>query len=295
MRDVHALLERVGGIRRGIKRGVHAPHKPLLMLYALGRLGQGQTELPYAEVDPALARLLRDFGPHRSRYHPEYPFWHLQRDDLWSVSADGELERRRGSTGVKKSALLEKNAVGRLTMEVEEILLAAPGNVGMVAKKLLDENFPETLHEDILNAVGLSLDGVHETFKRRGDFRRKILRAYEYRCCVCGYDLRIADRSAGLEAAHIMWHQVGGPDEEPNGLALCVLHHKLFDLGAFTIDADRGSVVCSEELNGRGRIEWMLAYHGRELTRPQRQQYFPNSEYVSWHRSTVFRGPGREQ
>jgi hypothetical protein len=34
----------------------------------------------------------------------------------------------------------------------------------------------------------------------------------------------------------IRWHQGGGPDEESNGFALCVLHHKTFDLGAFTVN-----------------------------------------------------------
>ena len=293
MRNVHALLERVSRLRIGVRKGVHAPHKPLLILYALGRLAQGQSQCHYAEVDAALASLLKDFGPHRTRYHPEYPFWRLQNDGLWAVSADGVLGRRRGGTDVKRSELLRQNAVGHFVPAVREVLTAAPENVGIVAKRLLEEHFPATLHEDILNSVGLTLDGVHGTYKRKGDFRRKILRAYEYRCCVCGYDLRLADRSAGLEAAHIMWHQVGGPDEEPNGLALCVLHHKLFDVGAFTIDANARTVVCSEELNGGGRLEWMLGYHGRKLSPPQRRQYYPGGEYVAWHRSTVFRGPAR--
>ena len=295
MRDVHALLQRVSRLRIGVRKGVHAPHKPLLMLYALGRLTQGQSECHYAEVDAALENLLKEFGPHRSRYHPEYPFWRLQNDGLWNVSADGVLGRRRGGTDVKRSELLKKNAVGNFVPAVREVLTAAPENVGILAKRLLDEHFPTTLHGDILNSVGLTLDGVHETYKSKSDFRRKILRAYEYRCCVCGYDLRLADRSAGLEAAHIMWHQVGGPDEEQNGLALCVLHHKLFDVGAFTIDANARTVVCSEELNGGGRLEWILGYHGRELSPPQRRQYYPGGEYVAWHRNTVFRGPARAQ
>ena len=42
----------------------------------------------------------------------------------------------------------------------------------------------------------------------------------------------------GLEAAHIKWHSVGGPPEVENGLALCVLHHKFFDSGLFTVLAD---------------------------------------------------------
>ena len=293
MRDVHALLERVGKLRKDIRRGIPAPHKPLLMLHALGCLARGQTECHYVEVDASLRKLLADFGPQRSRYHPEYPFWHLQKDGLWEVSADGDLVRRKGGSSVSRSQLLEKDAIGGFVPAVREVLTAAPQNVGMVAKLLLEDNFPGTLHDDILNAVGLTLDGVHDTYKRKGGFRQKILRAYEYRCCVCGYDLRLGDKSAGLEAAHIMWHQVGGPDEEPNGLALCVLHHKLFDLGAFTINANPYIIVCSEELNGRGNLEWMLGYHGRELSPPLRCQYRPGGKYVSWHRSTVFRGPAR--
>ena len=32
--------------------------------------------------------------------------------------------------------------------------------------------------------------------------------------------------------------QAGGPDHESNGLALSSLHHKLFDMGVFTVLAD---------------------------------------------------------
>ena len=50
---------------------------------------------------------------------------------------------------------------------------------------------------------------------------------------MCGYDVRLGNRELGLEVRHIKWHQAGGPDTEVNGLALCVLHHKLFDCGAY--------------------------------------------------------------
>lgn len=35
----------------------------------------------------------------------------------------------------------------------------------------------------------------------------------------------------GLEAAHVQWHSQNGSDDVSNGLALCSLHHTLFDLG----------------------------------------------------------------
>jgi putative restriction endonuclease len=67
-------------------------------------------------------------------------------------------------------------------------------------------------------------------------FRLRVLTAYEYRCAVCGFDVRLGSVSIALDAAHIRWHQAGGPELERNGLALCVLHHKTFDLGALTVN-----------------------------------------------------------
>ena len=63
---------------------------------------------------------------------------------------------------------------------------------------------------------------------RPGDpeFPQRVLTAYEYRCAVCGYDVRLGNRELGLGAAHIKRHEAGGPDSEVNGLALCALHHK---------------------------------------------------------------------
>ncbi len=52
----------------------------------------------------------------------------------------------------------------------------------------------------------------NERRKREPGFRERVLRAYEHRCCVCGFDLRIGHLPAGLEAAHVQWHHVGGPD-----------------------------------------------------------------------------------
>jgi len=53
-----------------------------------------------------------------------------------------------------------------------------------------------------------------------------VLRAYEYRCAVCGFDVRLGSVSIALDAAHIRWHQAGGPETESNGLALCVLRER---------------------------------------------------------------------
>ena len=49
-------LERVASIRRWARGGERAPHKPLLLLYALGRLQRtGTSEMSYAEAEADLA------------------------------------------------------------------------------------------------------------------------------------------------------------------------------------------------------------------------------------------------
>jgi hypothetical protein len=48
-----------------------------------------------------------------------------------------------------------------------------------------------------------------------------------------------------IEAAHVRWHSQQGPDEVAKALALCALHHALFDLGVLGITEDRRIRVSS--------------------------------------------------
>jgi putative restriction endonuclease len=121
----------------------------------------------------------------------------------------------------------------------------------------------------------------------------RVLRAYEYSCAVCGFDVRLGTMSVALEAAHIKWHQAGGPDEESNGLALCTMHHKLFDRGVFTL-SEKMRVIVSESANGtKGFQEWVITFHGSSIRAPQRPNYYPDKVAVEWHVSEVFQSPGR--
>ena len=81
--------------RRGDER---APHKPLLVLYALGQLQAGVDRLiPFDQLEKPLERLLEDFGPPRTSPHPELPFYHLQNDGVWEIDEQLPLTRRQGS------------------------------------------------------------------------------------------------------------------------------------------------------------------------------------------------------
>ncbi len=218
----------------------------------------------------------------------------MQNDGVWELSRTEGLTTRRGNTDAKKSELLQHNVQGGFPPDLHRELSRNKRLTGEIVQDLLAGNFPETLHQDILDAVGIDFpSGRQLVTSRSPDFRERVLRAYEYSCAVCGFDVRLGTISVALEAAHIKWHQAGGPDEESNGLALCTLHHKLFDRGVFTL-SEKAKVLVSESATGsKGFEEWVLTFHRKEIRLPQRPNYYPEETAVAWHVREVFRGPSR--
>jgi putative restriction endonuclease len=297
-------------LRTWSKQGERSPNKPLLVLFALARFASdGPQWIPYESAEGGIEALLRDFGPHRARYRPEFPFWHLE-GEVWELSAD-DMEALRGlGYSPTRAALRSNHAEGRLTREVVREFERDPTAIARVAQRLLDAHFPQTLHADILSAVGLDLaclgsplggqsEAVHEgapQARRPRDptFRRKVLDAYQDRCAVCGLDLRLGPSTMGIEAAHIQWHQAGGPDVECNGLALCVLHHKVFDLGAFMVDGGLTLHVSDAVRGGdEGLGHALLRHHGQALREPVHPEHRPGEAFLNWHRAEVFKGRPR--
>ncbi len=289
-----SILERFDHLNVWARGGERAPHKPLLALLALAEVSRGHREpLRYPEVAPKLRELLRDFGPSRPRYHPENPFWHLQNDGIWAVALDGPLPPSAANRSPSHRELSDCAASGTLDPETLSAISASPTLLRRIAERLLDCHFPESCHDDILGAIGLDLD--FQLVRRRprdARFPARILVAYERRCAVCNLDVRLGGNTIGLEAAHIKWHQAGGPDEETNGLALCALHHKTFDRGAFTIFPGNVLVVSEQVSGSSGFEELLMQYHGKPIRSPIQPEHQPSESNLEWHRSQVFKqGP----
>jgi putative restriction endonuclease len=277
--------------KRGDQR---APHKPLLVLYALGRLRQGDRWLRFSDIEEDLRELLIAFGPPRKSHHPEYPFWHLQSDEVWLVPEADELEMRKSASNPPKSELREKKARGGFPEDIYQVLCDDPELRREIGRLLLSSHFPSSLHEDIATAVGLHLDGA-TSIHRDPNFRVQVLQAYQYQCAICGFDLRVGTGGTpiGVEAAHIKWKQAQGPDDVSNGIALCALHHKMFDKGALHVTEDLYLLV-SEAVHGSNpHLSRLQDRHGDRIRTPQRTTYYPDGEVVTWHVNEVFRGPPR--
>lgn len=291
-----ATLEKLTSIRTWSRRGERAPNKPLLILLALGLLQSGQEKFHFNKIHNKLTDLIKEFGPARKSYHPEYPFWRLQNDGVWQLSNADNVSARQGNTDAKKSELIKFDVIGQFVPTIQTDFKKTPSLIADIAQIILEENFPETWHAEILDSVDLDLQLVTKTnYKNSRDpqFRAKILTAYQHKCAVCGLSLQMQSLYPVLEAAHIKWHQAQGPDVENNGIALCSIHHKLFDRGAYTLD-DNNIILVSEYIYGEGLEDWLLRYHGNQLSSPIRTDYFPLAEFKRWHKNEVFRGRFRE-
>ena len=180
--DLISKFDQLTVWRRG---GERAPHKPLLALYALGQAVRDEKRLvEFEEVSKNLIRLLNDFGPERKHHRAEYPFWRMQKDGIWEVKSPENPEWGLTSSGdVKKSELIRYNAFGGFTEPVYQEIKRDPALFKKIVQKLLDDNFPASIHEDILQAVGIDLAADAAVVQRRNpEFRSRVLRAYEYRC-----------------------------------------------------------------------------------------------------------------
>jgi putative restriction endonuclease len=290
-------LERTAKLRQWTRSGTRAPHKPLLLLYALGRFQQDAAgELRYSAVEEDLQRLLTEYGP-PNRTTPAYPFHHLVSDGVWEVRTD----RGPGSPGSGVRELRAAEAAGRLAPELRAALRREPELLGRMARVLLDLHFPPSLHGDLCESVGLELEPAETgqlsaAVRRRRDprMRERVLTAYEYRCAFCGYDGRIGAVPVGLEAAHVRWWAFDGPDDVDNGLCLCSLHHKLFDKGVLGV-GESHRILVSQRFVGHSPAarEHVIALADRPLIGPQPGAHPVAAIHRSWHTSQVFHGSPR--
>ena len=286
-----SLDERIANILTWKKGAKRAPHKPLLLLLAIGNIQRGGRRLQFfQEVEPKLTRALELFGPAGRVATPQYPFWRLQHDGLWEMEYDGEITLRKGSADPTKKALIEKRSRAGFRSDYFDFLRGNKLMQTRLIHQLLDAHFPPSVHEDIIAFFDLEMV-VPEAKDNEpaGTWRQKVLKAYAWKCAVTQFSIGFQRVIFGVEPSFIQWPQAGGKSVVSNAIALSTLHRKLFQLGVFTIDASyhiRVSRRASEEGLPRGIIRQL---DGKEIFLPSNQADQPDKECLKWHESEVFR------
>ncbi len=288
------VLDRLATFRQYQADGKRAPHKPLLVLLALATLEEtGRSAVPWSTAETRLADLIAEFGPPSRTGRAQsaaYPFTRLRRDDIWFIDADVPDD--------SLTPLREAHVTGCLEPGLEHALRARPQLVRQAARRLVESHFPMTVAPDVLSAVGLDPemvfassppDELADRRRRSSAWPQLILAAWDRQCAFCGYDGQLAGSAVGIEAAHVRWFNLGGPDSEDNGMALCSLHHKLFDRGALGLDENHRIQVSTLFSARTESAKAIYDLHDRPL-RPRRGTSLPASEHIAWHNNQVFKG-----
>ncbi|MFB7472651.1 phosphorothioated DNA-binding restriction endonuclease [Kitasatospora sp. NPDC056184] len=323
------LLDALQRLRRANTGGVRAPHKPLLLLWLLGRHARlGSSAVAYTEAEEPVSRLINDFGPPVGRatagQRAAMPFVHLERS-LWSLSDAAGRELGPADVRAGGAALRGVGAVGRLRPEVERLLTGDPSAGPVAVRLLLDLHFTPTLEAAICEQAGVGLpdlgiadpdladpgiadpelDGpdpgaargpafrLVQRRVRAAGFAAAVLRAFDHACAFCGYDGKLGSHPVGVEAAHIRWHSQGGPDDLANAFALCSLHHALFDFGVLGVTEDRTVRISPHFRTDSPAGEAVRALHDRAVPLPHGRPVDPRGhDHLRWHDRSVFKHEG---
>ncbi|HAS6739045.1 phosphorothioated DNA-binding restriction endonuclease [Vibrio parahaemolyticus] len=285
------LIDKIQTISRWRRGDQRAPHKPLMLLYALSQYKQGHERLFKfeSEVDDQVKELLVQYGPSRKAYHSEYPFWRLanEKDPFWELKNGEECIPRKSNKDPKKSELIKYNVMAGFDASSYQSLISDPTLIEKIASKLIQDNFPDSLQEELFVRFGFEVDT--STKLRDPNFRKNVLRAYNYRCAVCGFDLALDTVPVGIEAAHIKWKQYSGSCEVSNGIALCSIHHKALDRGVIAFDSEL-KVKVSPAVTGGNMVERLIwAYESQSIALPRHTPLYPSQDALEWHVREVFK------
>lgn len=122
---------------------------------------------------------------------------------------------------------------------------------------------------------------------RDAAFSSAIKVAYGNTCAFTGLKIINGGGRSEVQAAHIRPVADRGPDSVRNGLALCGTVHWMFDRGLLSIDDD------FTILTAHGKVPDMiqrLVNADGKLLAPDRPEFRPHPQFLSYHRQFVFKG-----
>jgi len=185
----------------------------------------------------------------------------------------------RGIVGLRRGAKGEK--------EIWDEFREHPEDLAFESQQLLAEKLGKRVEDvaeirtDDLPREGIEREALIRVRVNQSFFRRRILSAYEFRCCVTGLNVREL-----LVASHIVpWAQdPANRLNARNGLCLNPLHDRAFDRRLMWIDP-KFRIRFSARLFGAAKNErslnWLLSFEGKPLRLPK--TFAPDAELLSRH------------
>ncbi len=300
-KDQTYWLHKLANLKVDRASGDPAPHKPFLLLMIIEMVEHGEIEAHELPLSPNLAFRFSLFNSIISaRQRPlldiRLPFHHLKTSGIWQpLMADGSPSPHRNLTVKVRLDGAFNNCLQDKTFREK-------------AKRILIETAPyfnaderaalyAMLH--IMPKESNCVEDEGEVFKipaergRDARFRIEVVVvAYRHTCALTGYRMTTLD-TKGMEsivdAAHIHPFSDSRNNDPRNGLALSKNAHWQFDRGLWSITEDYRVIVNHNKFSEKGIPGQCLAdFIGRKIILPADPKYWPDQEYLSWHRTNRF-------
>ncbi|MDD4978202.1 MAG: HNH endonuclease [Gallionella sp.] len=142
-----------------------------------------------------------------------------------------------------------------------------------------------TLVDENIDYTGSNKQVITTTRVGQNFFRRAVLSAYQYKCCITGLAVPKL-----LVASHIVpWRDDASNRLNPkNGLCLSMLHDKAFDVGVITITENMTVMVSRKQASADDYFfnSALLAYDGKSIASPEK--FAPHQDFLAYHRQHIF-------
>jgi putative restriction endonuclease len=292
LQELNELLDQVRSMKvHATGRLGAALKKPLLLLLLVSKIENGRIEqnrFHFDEIETQLARLIREHGgrPTASGPKPEQPFSHLRSSPFWILKTQREY-------GPGKTALIsdlrDPRCYAAFSPQVFRLLRSSGEARARLVDLILHEWWPETLHGDLREDLGLERLDSRRRRQRDQQFAIDVLENFRYSCAFCGFHAVLNGQATGVDAAHVQWHAYRGPDTVENGIALCKLHHWAFDKGILGINQEeRIRIAAAFVAQSDGGLP-LESLEGRPLAvQPKKKEIA--RRYLAWHGNNVYLG-----
>lgn len=192
-----------------------------------------------------------------------------------------------GRKGLSGASSTDKKMWEEMQSDWESFAQESESEMTKVAKS--EDEYGTTDIDDKDEDDYTGLDNEIKTKVRIGQsfFRRSVLSAYNYRCCITGLSMPKL-----LVASHIVpWRSDPSNRLNPrNGLSLSMLHDKAFDLGIITINSDM-TIRVSDIANSKSDHFFqstLKSYDSKPIALPEK--FAPLQEFLTYHRDNIFQG-----
>ena len=300
-----------------------APHKPLVLLSVVQAFESGLLTDSRIPIIPELTSIFKtNWNTLVTTGHTlsfAMPFFRLKNEDggWWQLVANSGCELWV-QTGDLSSFNSLSNAVAyaEIDSKLTELLLDAVSR-NVLRQTLLNRYFPgRSINTTIDNRAGIDelrremleeplaeygdkIKGMKkrlnaetyeiELYAREAVFRREIVRLYDDTCCITGVRVSAPYAFSMVDACHIVPFYKTFNNHPTNGIALCPNLHRAFDKGAISIDDDYRVIISSTFVENENSVYSLKSLVGKEIKLPKDEQFLPDLEAFSWHRSSTFK------